>query len=68
MPGSIEDLQVSVPPEILILQKNIAKAGLIKDRKIRSAPHFLTDLDAELLFIVFAGLFRDNFLWNASHI
>lgn len=31
MPGSIEDLQVSVPPEILILRINIVKAGLMED-------------------------------------
>lgn len=31
MPGSIEDLQVSVPSVILIFQTNIVKAGLMED-------------------------------------
>lgn len=69
MLGSIENLQVSVAPEILILQTNTANAGLMEDiEKWKTAPHFSTDFDAELLFIVFDGLFRDNFLWNVNYI
>lgn len=41
MLGSIEDLQVSVPPEILISQTNIAKAGLMEDIGKKSCSKFL---------------------------
>lgn len=63
MLGSIKDLQVSMPPEILISQANIGKAGFMEDKR-RAAPDFLTNFDAEFPLNVFAGLLRDNCLWE----
>lgn len=67
MLGSIKDLQVSMPPEILISQTNIAKAGFMEDKR-RAAPDFLTNFDAEFHLMCLLDFWGTTVFGNMNHI